>query len=392
MFVFCDPFYHLYRMTDQASAGYDEEKAKRYNRIARRISIAEFILGTGLLLVLLFGGISHRIRDLVFAYTSSPWFLILFYLLVIGIAFEIISFPLSVYGGFLLERRFELSDQRFLRWLWDHVKGLLLSFALTLILVEALYFLLREFPISWWFVAAVVFTLFFIILAKIAPILILPIFYKFQPLEDEELKKRLLDLADKTRTKVLGVFKWGLKEKTKKANAALIGSGKTRRIILSDTLVENFSSDEIEIVLAHELAHHNLKHIRRGMIAQTLISFVGWYLAAGVLNHTWRYFGFAGIDDIAGLPLIALVFAILSLLLLPWMNLYSRTQERKADEFAVRITQKPGAFASMIEKLARQNLSEYRPNRIIHFIFHSHPSPAERIKFAESFKKESSLA
>ena len=376
-------------MNEQTAAGYDEEKAKRYNRIARRISIAEFILGMGLLLILLFGGISHKVRDLTLIYTSSPWVLVLLYLLVIGIAFEIISFPLSLYGGLLLERRFELSNQTFLRWLWDHVKGLLLRFILILILVEALYFLLREFPVSWWFVAAAVFSLFFIVLAKIAPIVILPIFYKFQPLEDEELKTRLLDLAKKTRTKVLGVFKWGLKEKTRKANAALIGSGKTRRIILSDTLVENFSSDEIGIVLAHELAHHNLKHIRNGLIVQTLISFLGWYLAARVLNHTWRYFGFAGIDDIAGLPLIALVFAILSLLLLPWMNLYSRTQERKADEFAISTTHKPDALISMMGKLTRLNLSEYRPNKIIHFIFHSHPSPAERIEFAQRFNKKS---
>lgn len=379
-------------MTDDASAGYEDEKAKRYNRIARRISIAEFGLGTGLLLVLLFGGISHRIRDMALIYTSSPWVLVLFYLSAIGIVFEIISFPPSVYGGFLLEHKFKLSDQKFSKWLLDHVKGLLLSFVLTLILVEALYFLLREFPVSWWFVAAFIFTLFFIILAKIAPIVILPLFYRFQPLEDEELKKRLLDLAEKTRTKVLGVFRWGLKEKTRKANAALIGSGKTRRIILSDTLLENFTPDEIEIVLAHELGHHSLKHIRNGMIIQTLISFAGWYLAARVLSHSWDYFGLTGIDDVAGLPLIVLVFAILSLLLLPWMNLFSRTLEKKADEFAIKTTHKPDALISMMGKLTRLNLSEYRPNKVIHFIFHSHPSPAERIEFAQEFKKESRVA
>lgn len=378
-------------MNEEMGAEYEEEKAKRYNRIARRISIAEFILGMALLLVLLFGNFSHSVRDLALIYTSSPWVLVLFYLLAIGIVFEIISFPLSVYGGFLLEHKFKLSNQRFLRWLRDHVKGLALSFVLTLILVQALYFLLREFPKSWWLVAAVVFTLFFIILAKIAPIIILPLFYKFHPLEDDELKKRLLGLADKTRTKVLGVFKWGLKEKTRKANAALIGSGKTRRIILSDTLLENFTPDEMEIVLAHELGHHSLKHIRNGMVIQTVISLAGWYLAARVLSHSWNYFGLTGIDDVAGLPLIVLVFAILSLLLLPWMNLFSRTLEKKADEFAIRTTRKPDALISMMGKLTRLNLSEYRPNRLIHFIFHSHPSPAERIEFAQDFKKESCL-
>jgi len=388
MFVFCSPFCHLYAMTDEASAGYEEEKAKRYNRIARRIRIDDFILGMGLLFVLLFGGISHRIRDLALIYTSSPWVLVIFYLLVIGVVFEIISFPLSVYGGFLLEHKFKLSDQRFLRWLWDHAKGLALNFVLTLILVEALYFLLREFPKSWWLVAAIIFTLFFIVLAKIAPVVILPLFYKFQALEDEELNKRLLDLAEKTRTKVLGVFRWGLKEKTRKANAALIGSGRTRRIILSDTLLENFTPDEIEIVLAHELGHHSLKHIRNGMVIQTVISFAGWYLAAGVLSHSWNYFGLTGIDDVAGLPLIALVFAILSLLLLPWMNFFSRKLEKKADEFAMRTTDKPDALISMMGKLTRLNLSEYRPNKLIHFIFHSHPSPAERIEFAQELKKE----
>jgi STE24 endopeptidase len=375
-------------MNQEVPISHEKEEAKRYNKIARRISILEFALGVALLLILLFAGFSHRIRDLTSSYTSSPWLLVLFYLLIIGIIFEIISLPFSIYGGFVLEHKFKLSTQRFSRWLWDHIKGLLLNFALTLILVEALYFLLREFPLSWWFLAAIIFTIFFIILSRLAPILILPIFYKFHPLEDEDLKKRLLNLAERARTKVLGVFRWGLKEKTRKANAALLGSGKTRRIILSDTLLENFSPDEIETVLAHELGHHNLKHIKKAMMIQTLISFVGWYLVAQVLAYSWSYFGLEGIEDVAGFPLIVLVFTILSLLLLPWANLFSRRQERKADEFALKITKKPDAFISMIQKLTHLNLAEYQPNKIIQFIFHSHPSPAERIDFAERLKND----
>lgn len=365
-----------------------QKKAKRYNKTARWISISEFALGIFFLFLLL-SGLSHRVRDFVTGLFSSPLTVILFYLLIVGMMYEIISFPLSLYGGFSLEHKFDLSRQKFKSWFSDHLKSLILSFVLSLALVELLYFLIRNFPSSWWLMSALVFVLFSVVLAKIFPLLILPLFYKFEPLEDEDLKNRLVGLAKETKSEIIGVFKWGLSEKTKKANAAFTGWGKTRRIILSDTLLKNFEPDEIETIFAHELGHWAKKHLWKGMGLQIILSFLGWWVAFRLLNFLSGYFKLYGVYDIAGLPLIILVFSVLSFLFLPWVNFYSRKKELEADLFALNLTKKPKAFISAIEKLTEKNLAEYEPNKVIQFIFHSHPSPAQRIKLAKNFERKS---
>jgi STE24 endopeptidase len=365
-----------------------QREAKRYNKISRWVQISEFLLGILLILILLFIGFSARIRDFSLSYTNSPWISILLYLFIVSVIYEIFSFPLDFYDGFVLEHKFNLSNQKWGGWLEDHLKGIGVGFVIGLILVEILYFLLRDFPCSWWFIAALVFILLLILFSKIFPLIILPLFFKFTPLEDEELRRRLLELGSKTQSKIIGVFKWGLEEKTKKANAALTGWGKTKRIILSDTLLKDYTPDEIETILAHELGHFQKRHIWQSLCVQAVLSFLGWYCAYRILNHSSGHFNLKGIDDIAGLPLIALAFSVISLIFLPWANLYSRFLEKQADLFSLELTQKPDAFISSMEKLTAQNLAEYQPNKIIEFIFHSHPSMAKRIKLAKEFKKE----
>ncbi len=364
-----------------------QKEAKRYNSISRWISISELILAIFFLLVLL-SGLSHKIRDFAEGLFTSEFLVIFFYLFLVGTVYEILTFPLNLYSGFTLEHKFDLSKQKLRSWFSDHLKSLALSFVLGLSLVELLYFFIRNFPSFWWFVSALFFVLFFIVLAKIFPLVILPLFYKFEPLEDLDLKNRLVALAKETKSKVIGVFKWGLSEKTKKANAALTGWGKTKRIILSDTLLNDYTPDEIETVLAHELGHWRKKHLWKGMGLQIILSFLGWWVAFRLLSSLSGYFKLHDVYDIAGLPLIILVFSVLSLLFLPWANLYSRRNELEADLFALRLTKNPEAFISAIEKLTSQNLAEYQPNKVIQFIFHSHPSTAKRIELAESFEKE----
>jgi len=365
-----------------------QKEAKRYNKLSRWISISELGLAIFFLLILVFG-LSHQIRDFSEEVFSTDFLVIFFYLIIVGLIYEIMTFPLNVYGGFTLEHKFNLSKQRFLSWFSDHLKSLCISFVLSLGLVELLYFLIKSFPSTWWLLVAFVFILFFVILAKLFPLFILPLFYKFEPLQDGDLKNRLMALAQKTKSKVIGVFKWGLSEKTQKANAALTGWGRTKRIILSDTFLDNYTADEIETVLAHELGHWIKKHIWKGMGLQIILSFFGWWMAFRLLYSLSGYFRFKGVDDIAGLPLIILVFSVLSLVLLPLVNFYSRRNELEADLFALNLTRAPQVFISVMEKLTFQNLAEYQPNKVIHFIFHSHPSPAQRVELAKSFEKES---
>ena len=196
---------------------------------------------------------------------------------------KLVSFGLD-YSGFRLERRYQLSNQRLRAWLKDEAKSFLVTFVIAAVIVEMLYFAIRQFPEYWWLVAWAFFMGLFIAMAQLAPLILFPIFYKFEPLEDEELKSRLVKLSEQTGTRVRGVYKWHLSEKTKKANAALTGLGSTRRIILADTLLENYSNDEIEAVLAHELGHHVHKHILKSIGVQAGIALFGFWAANFVLH------------------------------------------------------------------------------------------------------------
>jgi len=215
-----------------------------------------------------------------------------------------------------------------------------------------------------------------------------PIFYKFEPLENEELKSRLVTLSQRAGTRVRGVYKWNLSEKSKKANAALTGLGSTRRIILADTLLEHYSADEIEAVLAHELGHHVHKHILKSIAVQAAITFVGFWAANWVLHYAVdRAHMFETLSDFANLPLLVLVSTVLSFVLLPALNAYSRYNERQADRYAFQSIASVDPFISSMNKLADQNLAERTPSRWVELFFHSHPAISRRVAAAEGWAK-----
>jgi STE24 endopeptidase len=367
-----------------------DERARRYHRRKRVLHVADFLLGIALLVVLLAAGWTHGLRDWALSLSTHPFAAIALYLLALTAISQVLSFPLDFWGGYRLEHQFELSNQTFFGWLMDWLKGLVLSFALGLAGVELIYWLLRRLPEVWWLVCAAVFVAFFILLAQLAPVLLFPLFFKFEPLQDEDLRDRLLRLSERVGARVRGVFLWKLSEKSKKANAALMGWGRTRRIILADTLLEKHDPEEVEVVLAHELAHHVHHDIWKGMALQTALTFAGFYAVHRALL-AWSAplappsagLGFRGVADFANLPLLLLVGGVVSLLALPLGNAFSRRLEREADRFALRLTENHTAFISAMEKLAEQNLAERRPHPWIEFIFHSHPPVEKRIAFAQ---------
>ncbi|MFQ5777553.1 MAG: M48 family metalloprotease, partial [Terriglobia bacterium] len=258
--------------------------------------------------------------------------------------------------------------------------------ALGLAGAELVYAALRRFPETWWLLCATLFVLFFILLAQLAPVLLFPLFFKFEPLPDEELRQRLVRLSERVGARVRGVWLWKLSEKSRKSNAALVGWGKTRRIILADTLLEKHSPDEVEVILAHELAHHVHNDIGKGIAVQTALTFAGFYAVHRALAAWSEPLGFAGSADFANLPLLLLVTGGLSLLVLPATNAFSRSLERQADAFALRTTGNREAFVHSMEKLAEQNLAQRRPHPAIEFLFHSHPSTQKRIAFAQTWQ------
>lgn len=366
----------------------DSPEVRRYNRIHRWLGIGEFLLGLALLLVILLTGWTSWLRDLAYSHAFQSYSLAVFlYTVMLVLISKLLGLGMDYYS-FRLEQRYQLSNQNLKGWAWDQVKEFLVGAVLASVLVELLYFIIREFPQHWWVVAWLGFLGVSVLLAQLAPILLFPIFYKFEPLQDEDLKLRLIRLGERAGTRVRGVYKWHLSEKSKKANAALTGLGNTRRIILADTLLADYSADEIEAVLAHELGHHVHRHILQGIAVQAAVTFLGFWAANWALQYAvHRLHMFETLSDFANLPLLALIFVLLSFVLMPALNAFSRRNERQADRYAFENIADVSSFVSSMNKLADQNLAERTPSRWVEWWFHSHPAISRRIAAAEGWLK-----
>ena len=249
------------------------------------------------------------------------------------------------------------------------------------------YWFLAGFPGIWWLLGAAFVILLAVVMSNLAPILILPLFFKLKPLADEELVRRLTELTQRAGKKVRGAFTMDLSSKSTTANAALMGWGSTRRIVLSDTLLHKYSPEEIEVVLAHELGHHAHNDIGKLIAVQSAFIVVGFYLVDLVLRASVPKMGFSGISDVAAFPLLALVIGAFALLLQPLTNAYSRHIESEADDYAIRMTGNPDAFISMMSKLADQNLSEAQPSRWVEIFFYDHPPYRKRVERAQAYSR-----
>src|SRR5215469_3301400 len=372
---------------DPISSPPDSPESRRYNRIRRWLGITDFVAGFVFLIVLLATRWSDSLRDLAYRIGFQNYSLSLFVyiVLLLGIS-KLLGLSLDYYG-FRLERRFKLSNQKFASWAWDEGKGFLVGLVMGTVVTELLYFTIRQWPQYWWILAWALFMGLFILLAQLAPVVLFPIFYKFEPLENEDLRRRLVLLSEHAGTRVRGVYRWKLSEKSKKANAALTGLGNTRRIILADTLLDNYTPEEIEAVLAHELGHHVHKHILKSIFVQAAITFIGFWAANFVLHmaiEQWHMFD--TLSDYANLPLLVLVSTVLSFVLMPAMNAYSRFNERQADRYAFKSIKSVQPFISSMNKLASQNLAERTPSKWVEWFFHSHPAISRRVAAAEAWK------
>jgi STE24 endopeptidase len=357
------------------------EESRRYEAFKYLISSAGFVINAALLLLILKSGWTFELRDFATALFPHYAFVVVFvYFAVLGVLFTVIQLPLDFLSSYYLEHRFGLSRQTLRSWIVDQLKGAAVGATLGLAAAELVYALLRNSPDRWWVYAALAFVGFFVVLANLAPVLILPMFYKFTPVEDSELRRRLDRLARRAGTHVRGIFEWSLGDKTRKANAAVVGWGNTRRVIVSDTLLKNFGPEEIEVIMAHELCHHVKAHIWLGMGLQTVLTFASLFAVDRVL----RFFSdrFQGMGDVANFPILALTAITVSLLVLPVVNGFSRFLERAADRYAIDVTGDSLAFVSSMEKLAEINLANRSPNPLIEFVFYSHPSIENRIKLA----------
>ena len=272
------------------------------------------------------------------------------------------------------------------KWAAIRAKSFGIGVILAAVAAELVYGFIRLSPDRWWLTAGVTFTLLIVGLTNLAPVILLPIFYSVKPLDRDALRARLLALAERAGARVLGAYEWGLGEKTKKANAALTGLGSTRRILVSDTMLAEFSDDEIEVVLAHEIAHHVHGDIWKGIAFESVLIVAGFYMASQVLHAMAGPVGLRGVDDVAGLPLLLLAAGAVSLVMVPAAHAMSRAFERNADRFALDLTRNPHAFISAMRRLSAQNLAEEHPSMIVQWLFYSHPPVRDRIAAAQAFK------
>jgi STE24 endopeptidase len=363
----------------------DTPEARRYNRIRRWLGVADFIVGLTLLVLLLVTGWSGTLRDVAYRLGFQNYPLSLFlYLLFLLVISKTLGIGLDYYG-FRLERSFKLSNQKFRSWLWDEFKGFLVGLVLGSVVIELLYLTIRQWPQHWWLLAWAIFMVLFVVMAQLAPVILFPIFYKFEPLHDEDLRRRLVVLSEHAGTRVRGIYRWKLSEKSKKANAALTGLGRTRRIILADTLLDNYAPEEIEAVLAHELGHHVHRHILKSIFMQAAITLFGFWAANWTLHYAVDQHLFVQLSDFANFPLLVLVSTVLSLVLMPALNAYSRFNERQADRYAFHSIASVEPFISSMNKLAQQNLAERTPSKWVEWFFHSHPAISRRVAAAEAW-------
>lgn len=369
----------------------NEDKASRYHRLKRRAELASTAAAAGVLGALLLSGGALKLRELAagLAIAIGPGVeeaaTVAVFAILLLIVLHLIELPFAFYQGFVLEHRYGLSNETPGRWLADQAKGGALTLVLGVGGASAVYWAIRMTPDWWWALAAGLFAIVMTGLVPLAPVLLLPLFYSFKPLDRPALVARLTRLADRAQTHINGVYEWALSAHTKKANAALAGMGRTRRILLSDTLLADYSDDEIEVVLAHELSHHVHHDLWRGVALQTGLLFAGFLVAHLALQQWADTLALRGVDDPAGLPLLMLAGGLCSLLFVPVANAVSRAHERRADRYALNATGQPAAFISAMRRLSQQNLAEEDPSPAVQWLFYSHPPIRERIDAARAW-------
>ncbi|MEJ2544047.1 MAG: M48 family metallopeptidase [Calditrichaceae bacterium] len=360
-------------------------QAKKYERIKLILNISETVIYILLVLILIFGGWSVQLRNLALSWSGNVYLQLLIFTGLLGLIVSAFSVPLSFISGFWMEHLYNLSNQTFWAWLWEKIKAFLVGIILSVPLLLLFYYLLGHFPDTWWIWMATALFFFSVLIGRIAPVVILPIFYKFEKLDNEDIVNRMEKLADEGNFKLDGVYRFNMSKTTKKANAAFTGLGKSKRIILGDTLLDEFSLNEIESVFAHEVGHYVHKHLMINVAISTVSSFLSLFIAHLVYNYMLNQIGFNGQTDLAALPLLFLILTIISLISSPLTNMLSRSHERQADTYALKKSSNPAAFLTAMKKLAKINLADESPHPVIEFLFHSHPSINKRIQFAKSF-------
>lgn len=359
--------------------------SKKYSGMKTKLTVADIVLN-GALLVLFQLFLSEMLEQTVLSLSANFYAGCLVFSCMFLAYLYIGTFPIHFYSTYILEHDYDLSRQSIGAWSLDEVKSTGLSFALMILGIELFYFILRVFPTVWWLVFAIVWILFSIVLTKFLPNLLIPLFYKYTPLKSGFLKEKILKLARNSKIELFDVSVIDFSRKTRKANAALVGLGSTRKVILADTLVEKFTQEEVTAVVAHEFGHFKFKHIWKLLGMTSCITMIGFYILFKLSEMIVASSGAGTIAELKFLPVFVLFLFIFSLILVPAQNFFSRRLERQADKFALEATGDADAFISVMDKLAETNLADRDPSFLKKIFAYDHPPISERIQMAEEWK------
>lgn len=362
--------------------------SKKYNNTKLAIGIVKAIVSFILLYLFIALGYSLSLQKYVQTFTENSYLVFMIFVFVIGIFSSILFMPINIYTGFYLEHKYNLSNQTFYKYSLENVKSMLVGLVIGIPILLLFFFVINQFGDLWWLVFASAMFFISVVLSQLFPILILPIFYKILPLNDEELKTRISNLAKGAGINVENVFSFDMSKNTKKANAAFTGLGKTKRIILGDTLLNDYTKDEIETVIAHELGHYKHKHIIKNLIFGTVSSFLTFFIISMLYKNSLSWFDFENITQVAALPLLSLWAMIVGLIQSPIGNILSRKYEYEADRYSIESTLKPDSFIKTLNKLTDQNLGDREPHPFVEWFFYSHPSIKNRINAIRNFVSE----
>lgn len=363
---------------------------ERHSRIRNVLYFAGFLYGLAVLLLILSTRLSKRMADLSRRIGKRHFLAAMLYFVLFSLVSAAMSFPLDYYSGFVVPHQFDLSNQNFGEWLVEGLKQLGVGLLIGAPLAALALLGIRKLPNRWWlalWIGAVPVIIFLII---VQPILIDPIFNKFEPLQDEVLRDRLLETASLAGIQGGRVYQVNKSKQTKTMNAYVNGIGPSKRIVMWDTLLEKMDRDETVFVMAHEMGHYVLHHIWKGLAFTLFILFFVMWMAKRLVDAGVRRFGprwgFDSPADPAALPLLMLVLSVITFLLSPVFNGYSRSIEHQSDIFALELTRTNVAGARAFKKLAEDSKVDPYPHRFIEFWRYSHPSLARRIEFALNYK------
>ncbi len=300
---------------------------------------------------------------------------------------SLLRLPLAYYAGHIVEKRYGLSNQSLRDWATERAKGLLLGATVNTSLMTVFYALVKRFPSRWWLVVSGVAVPLSVLAAGLFPVIIAPLFNRYEPVWDPDLEQRVRALAEREGVQVSQVLQMDMSRQTSKANAFFTGIGTTRRIVLADTLLSRFTLDEVEMVVAHELAHQVHRDTWKLVGLSGIATFCGAYalqrVFPWVVRRTSPRTGVSELGHPASLPVVELAASVLGLITMPFANAFVREIERQADAYAVRLIGRPRVFVSAMRKLQQTNLADPDPPAIVRLLLHSHPSLGERIRWAE---------